>query len=164
MRRATALPAVPAAASHLMSSSINGLINGPMNGRHLPPPIMIAQQAGRLAPLSVVAHNAGASPIRSPNAGSNPSLPSPPSASQHHHHPPPPGPPPPRLYEYESREPREIHEPDPARREYLDEADDNGEADGDGDSSSRPRKKQKRNKPTLSCHECVDRKTKVSPC
>lgn len=25
-----------------------------------------------------------------------------------------------------------------------------------------PRKKQKRNKPTLSCEECVERKTKVS--
>lgn len=27
---------------------------------------------------------------------------------------------------------------------------------------STPRKKQKRNKPTLSCEECVERKTKVS--
>lgn len=26
------------------------------------------------------------------------------------------------------------------------------------------KKKQKRNKPTLSCHECVERKTKVSDC
>lgn len=30
---------------------------------------------------------------------------------------------------------------------------------GEGQS---PKKKQKRNKPTLSCHECVERKTKVS--
>jgi hypothetical protein len=27
-----------------------------------------------------------------------------------------------------------------------------------------PKKKQKRNKPTLSCEECVERKTKVSDC
>ena len=27
-----------------------------------------------------------------------------------------------------------------------------------------PKKKQKRNKPTLSCEECVERKTKVSIC
>jgi hypothetical protein len=27
-----------------------------------------------------------------------------------------------------------------------------------------PKKKQKRNKPTLSCHECVERKTKVRSC
>lgn len=36
----------------------------------------------------------------------------------------------------------------------------------DADSSSPtapPKKKQKRNKPTLSCEECVERKTKVSP-
>lgn len=29
------------------------------------------------------------------------------------------------------------------------------------DSSAHSKKKQKRNKPTLSCHECVERKTKV---
>jgi hypothetical protein len=29
-------------------------------------------------------------------------------------------------------------------------------------SDERPTKKQKRNKPTLSCEECVERKTKVS--
>ena len=34
--------------------------------------------------------------------------------------------------------------------------------DGDG-SSTPPKKKQKRNKPTLSCEECVERKTKVRP-
>ena len=33
--------------------------------------------------------------------------------------------------------------------------------DGDDDDAP-PKKKQKRNKPTLSCSECVDRKTKVS--
>jgi hypothetical protein len=32
--------------------------------------------------------------------------------------------------------------------------------DGDDDEAP-PKKKQKRNKPTLSCSECVDRKTKV---
>ncbi len=31
-----------------------------------------------------------------------------------------------------------------------------------GTFSEPPRKKQKRNKPTLSCEECVERKTKVS--
>ena len=31
------------------------------------------------------------------------------------------------------------------------------------DDDAPPKKKQKRNKPTLSCSECVDRKTKVSP-
>ena len=30
------------------------------------------------------------------------------------------------------------------------------------DDDAPPKKKQKRNKPTLSCSECVDRKTKVS--
>ncbi len=30
-------------------------------------------------------------------------------------------------------------------------------------SSEPPKKKQKRNKPTLSCEECVERKTKVGP-
>lgn len=32
----------------------------------------------------------------------------------------------------------------------------------DASSPAPPRKKQKRNKPTLSCEECVERKTKVS--
>lgn len=41
-------------------------------------------------------------------------------------------------------------------REYDDSLDD-AHTSGDG----RARKKQKRNKPTLSCHECVERKTKV---
>jgi len=30
------------------------------------------------------------------------------------------------------------------------------------DDEAPPKKKQKRNKPTLSCSECVDRKTKVT--
>lgn len=30
------------------------------------------------------------------------------------------------------------------------------------DHDTPPKKKQKRNKPTLSCSECVDRKTKVN--
>lgn len=33
----------------------------------------------------------------------------------------------------------------------------------DDASSTPPKKKQKRNKPTLSCEECVERKTKVRP-
>jgi hypothetical protein len=32
----------------------------------------------------------------------------------------------------------------------------------DGNLQEPPKKKQKRNKPTLSCEECVERKTKVS--
>jgi hypothetical protein len=32
----------------------------------------------------------------------------------------------------------------------------------DGSTPGPPKKKQKRNKPTLSCEECVERKTKVS--
>jgi hypothetical protein len=32
----------------------------------------------------------------------------------------------------------------------------------DGSITQPPKKKQKRNKPTLSCEECVERKTKVS--
>jgi hypothetical protein len=32
----------------------------------------------------------------------------------------------------------------------------------DGSLQEPPKKKQKRNKPTLSCQECVERKTKVS--
>lgn len=32
----------------------------------------------------------------------------------------------------------------------------------EGNSGEPPKKKQKRNKPTLSCEECVERKTKVS--
>jgi hypothetical protein len=32
----------------------------------------------------------------------------------------------------------------------------------DGSTTEPPKKKQKRNKPTLSCEECVERKTKVS--
>jgi hypothetical protein len=35
-------------------------------------------------------------------------------------------------------------------------------SDESGSESGRPKKKQKRNKPTLSCFDCVDRKTKVS--
>lgn len=34
--------------------------------------------------------------------------------------------------------------------------------DGEDGSLQPPKKKQKRNKPTLSCEECVERKTKVS--
>ncbi len=41
------------------------------------------------------------------------------------------------------------------RREFHDETEN---FTGDGP----PKKKQKRNKPTLSCHECVERKTKVN--
>lgn len=37
----------------------------------------------------------------------------------------------------------------------------NGNAAGQ-EENPRPKKKQKRNKPTLSCEECVERKTKVS--
>ena len=43
------------------------------------------------------------------------------------------------------------------RREYAD-LDADAAMNGDEPSS----KRQKRNKPTLSCHECVERKTKVS--
>lgn len=52
-----------------------------------------------------------------------------------------------------------------SRHAYSDSAgeshhddDDAGAADGD----VQPKKRQKRNKPTLSCQECVERKTKVS--
>jgi hypothetical protein len=135
-----------------MASAINGIMNGSLNGRHLPPPIAIAQQAGRLAPLSVVAHQAGASPVRSPNASSGPSLPSPAHAPHH---------PVPRLHDpHDTHDTHDLH--DSTRPEYTDEGDDNADGEPEGDSTSRPRKKQKRNKPTLSCHECVDRKTKVS--
>ncbi|KAK8105367.1 hypothetical protein PG999_008726 [Apiospora kogelbergensis] len=40
------------------------------------------------------------------------------------------------------------------------EVDDRDGSIGAGDASEPSRKKQKRNKPTLSCHECVERKTK----
>lgn len=36
-----------------------------------------------------------------------------------------------------------------------------GDASNLGTSEPPPKKKQKRNKPTLSCKECVERKTKV---
>ncbi|POR39089.1 Zn(II)2Cys6 transcription factor, partial [Tolypocladium paradoxum] len=40
-------------------------------------------------------------------------------------------------------------------------ADASHDADADADAGEPPRKRQRRNKPTLSCHECVERKTKV---
>jgi hypothetical protein len=42
------------------------------------------------------------------------------------------------------------------RRDYADL-----DAEDAMNDDERARKKQKRNKPTLSCHECVERKTKV---
>src|SRR5688572_6825743 len=45
-------------------------------------------------------------------------------------------------------------------RSASDEYDD-GSADASHNGDGPPKKKQKRNKPTLSCHECVERKTKV---
>ena len=44
--------------------------------------------------------------------------------------------------------------------DYLPDADDQ-DASTPVDGEEPPKKKQKRNKPTLSCHECVERKTKV---
>lgn len=46
------------------------------------------------------------------------------------------------------------------KEEPADDRDSSSSATG---VSEPARKKQKRNKPTLSCHECVERKTKVSP-
>jgi hypothetical protein len=43
--------------------------------------------------------------------------------------------------------------------DYPDAEDPDASTPLDGDEP--PKKKQKRNKPTLSCHECVERKTKV---
>lgn len=43
--------------------------------------------------------------------------------------------------------------------DYQDAEDPDASTTLDGDEP--PKKKQKRNKPTLSCHECVERKTKV---
>ncbi|KAF4471940.1 hypothetical protein FALBO_1148 [Fusarium albosuccineum] len=44
--------------------------------------------------------------------------------------------------------------------DYLPDADDQ-DASTPANGDEPPKKKQKRNKPTLSCHECVERKTKV---
>lgn len=44
--------------------------------------------------------------------------------------------------------------------DYLPDADDQ-DASTPVNGDEPPKKKQKRNKPTLSCHECVERKTKV---
>lgn len=46
-------------------------------------------------------------------------------------------------------------------RDYPDFKDEDDD-DGYSHDGEHPKKKQKRNKPTLSCHECVERKTKVS--
>ena len=47
----------------------------------------------------------------------------------------------------------------------MDDAQPSTSPDGSAQGIDRPaRKKQKRNKPTLSCEECVERKTKVSAC
>jgi hypothetical protein len=52
--------------------------------------------------------------------------------------------------------------PDTASSEGPDEDDEILVSPTNGDDSPEsPKKKQKRNKPTLSCHECVERKTKV---
>lgn len=50
--------------------------------------------------------------------------------------------------------------PSARRRDYRDD-DDQDDDDGAVDADGQPKKKQKRNKPTLLCHECVERKTKV---
>jgi hypothetical protein len=84
-------------------------------------------------------HVLGPAPIRpvvlTPTSASTPTFPSPPSASASQ-----------RLSHSLARSGSDEYEDGP-----LDSQ------NGDG----RPRKKQKRNKPTLSCHECVERKTKV---
>ena len=47
----------------------------------------------------------------------------------------------------------------------MDDAQPSTSPDGSAQGIDQPaRKKQKRNKPTLSCEECVERKTKVSAC
>ncbi|KAM3556340.1 hypothetical protein MY1884_005119 [Beauveria asiatica] len=145
--------------------------------RHLPPPIAIAQQAGRLAPLSYLAspdhrhariqHPPPPPPapiLRSPghdrlasadNAHSTASPPGISHLSLHHHsasyhgHAPSPMQSPHDRRDY-SDDRRDYHDD---RREFHDETEN---FTGDGP----PKKKQKRNKPTLSCHECVERKTK----
>ncbi|KAM3526289.1 hypothetical protein NHJ13051_003545 [Beauveria bassiana] len=145
--------------------------------RHLPPPIAIAQQAGRLAPLSYlgspdhrharIQHPPPPPPapiLRSPghdrlasgnNAHSTASPPGISHLSLHHHsasyhgHAPSPMQSPHDRRDY-SDERRDYHDD---RREFHDETEN---FTGDGP----PKKKQKRNKPTLSCHECVERKTK----
>lgn len=169
--------------------------------RHLPPPIVIAQQAGRLAPLSFLGsdqnnNNRTQLPpppppvLRSPGhdrlttGDRGHSTSSPPTASSASLHPhassyhahAATSPHSRREYHDDRRdyhddrrdyhddrrdyhdERRDYHDerreyPD-ERREFLDETEN---FTGDGP----PKKKQKRNKPTLSCHECVERKTKV---
>lgn len=51
-------------------------------------------------------------------------------------------------------------------RSWRAERDDCSDLDADtpAHGEAPPRKKQRRNKPTLSCHECVERKTKVRGC
>jgi len=51
----------------------------------------------------------------------------------------------------------QFHQDMPEANRRLDDRDND-----DDDDAAPPKKKQKRNKPTLSCSECVDRKTKVS--
>ncbi|KAK6853551.1 hypothetical protein PG995_010363 [Apiospora arundinis] len=50
----------------------------------------------------------------------------------------------------------------PSSFQVKNEVDDRDGSIGVADASEPSRKKQKRNKPTLSCHECVERKTKAS--
>ncbi|ATY60780.1 Zn(II)2Cys6 transcription factor [Cordyceps militaris] len=160
--------------NHSVTPSPTPTMNAPP--RHLPPPIAIAQQAGRLAPLSFlgspdhrtrVQHPPPPPPapiLRSPghdrlvvgnHAHSTASPPTRHNASLHHHsasyhgHAPPPMQSPHDMRDY-SDERRDYHDD---RREFHDETE---SFTGDGPA----KKKQKRNKPTLSCHECVERKTK----
>jgi hypothetical protein len=53
--------------------------------------------------------------------------------------------------------PTELHAESSAVKEQLTPTDESASETGHG----QPKKKQKRNKPTLSCFECVERKTKV---
>lgn len=55
--------------------------------------------------------------------------------------------------------PRHIKSESRGGYEHSQPEDDEDSPIHDGDEPSK--KKQKRNKPTLSCHECVERKTKV---
>lgn len=57
---------------------------------------------------------------------------------------------------------RDVSQPDADSSDAATgDGDCDGDVDVDVDGDGRPKKKQKRNKPTLSCHECVERKTKV---
>lgn len=61
---------------------------------------------------------------------------------------------------YHGAAPRYPYPENQAKQEYTDQQSTRRD-EMNGETASE-RKRQKRNKPTLSCHECVERKTKVS--